>query len=61
MQDYEIDALKTAQTALIFLDADNFSAYNRNKIKLQELIDEWQKITDTYNRVGANKNFCGRG
>ena len=47
MNDYEAAALETAQTALTFLDADNFSAYNQNSEKLQELLDQWQKITDT--------------
>ena len=47
MRDYEATALETAQTALTFLDVDNFSSYNQDKIKLQKLLDEWQKITDT--------------
>lgn len=41
------DALRTAQTALAFLDVDNFSAYTQNSSAHQEIIRVWQKIIDT--------------
>jgi len=46
-QDYVNDALRTAQTALTFLDADNFSAYSQNLSARQEILDKWQNIADT--------------
>ena len=46
-QDYVDDALRTAQTALTFLDADNFSAYSQNLSARQEILDKWQNIADT--------------
>ena len=47
MQNHENDALRTARTALTFLDADNFSVYNQNGSENQKLIREWQRIADT--------------
>ena len=44
---YEISAVQTADTALKFLDADNFSAYAKDNSKTQKILQEWQKITDT--------------
>lgn len=46
-QDYSSDALRTAQTALTFLDADNFSVYRQDNLEHQKIIEEWQKIVDT--------------
>lgn len=46
-QNHEEDALRTAQTALTFLNADNFSAYNQNTLAHEEIIQEWQRIVDT--------------
>ena len=46
-QDYVDYALRTAQTALTFLDADNFSAYSQNLSARQEILDKWQNIADT--------------
>ncbi len=46
-QDYEIDALRTAQTALKFIDAENFSFYSQDTLPRQELLADWQKIVDT--------------
>ena len=46
-QDYENGALRTAQTALTILDADNFSAYSQDNSARQEILDRWQKLADT--------------
>ena len=46
-QDYESDALRTAQTALTFFDADNFSAYTQDDSTRQKIIDSWQNLADT--------------
>ena len=47
MQYHKEDALRTAQTALTFLDADNLSVYEQNVSARQKLLREWQKIADT--------------
>ncbi len=47
MQDHERDALRTAHTALAFLDADNFSAQIENPLERQEILEAWQEIADT--------------
>lgn len=49
LQRHESDALDTAQTALTFIDADNFSAYNQNTPKQKELLNLWQTVVDTQN------------
>ena len=46
-KDYQSDALRTAQTALTFLDADNFSAYTQDNLTRQKIIDSWQNLADT--------------
>ena len=46
-QNHEIDALRTAKTALTFLDADHLSAYHQNTSARQKLLREWQIIADT--------------
>ena len=49
MQDYEDDALRTAQTALTFLDADNFSVYSQDTSARQQILNDWQNLADTQN------------
>lgn len=44
---HQRDALQTAQTALTFLDADNFDAYSQDTLAYQKVLYEWQKIADT--------------
>lgn len=44
---HEEYALRTARTALTFLDADNLSVYEQDTAARQELLLEWQKIADT--------------
>ena len=46
-QNHEIDALRTARTALTFLEADTFSFYSQNISAQQKVINEWQRIADT--------------
>lgn len=46
-QNHEIDALRTARTALTFLEADTFSFYSQNISAQQKIINEWQRIADT--------------
>ena len=50
-QDYEYDALRTAQTALTFLDADNFSVYSQDTSVRQQILNDWQKLADTQNAM----------
>ena len=47
MQNHESDALRTAQTALTFLDVDNPSSYKQSTSERKEIINEWQRIADT--------------
>lgn len=47
MRNHEADALRTAKTALTFLDADNLSIYSQDAVARQNLLREWQKIADT--------------
>lgn len=44
---YEIDALRTAQTALTFLAVENFSDYNENPSKRHTVELAWQRIVNT--------------
>ena len=46
-QNHTDDALRTAHTALTFLDADNFSVYSQNNMMRQEILYWWQRIVDT--------------
>ena len=47
MRNHEDEALRTAQTALTFLDADNLSVYEQDSSARQKLLREWQRIADT--------------
>ena len=51
MRSHEDDALRTAQTALTFLDADNVSVYEQDTQARQTLLREWQRIADTQDAV----------
>ena len=51
MRNHEDDALRTAQTALTFLDSDNLSVYEQDAAARQKLLREWQKIADTQDAV----------
>lgn len=44
---YEVDALRSAETALTFVDAENFSDYLQNEPKRQRILGAWQRIVDT--------------
>lgn len=46
-QNHKSDALRTARTALTFLDTDNFSVYKQNTLASQKILHEWQRIADT--------------
>ena len=50
-RNYENTTLQTAQTALTFLDVDNFSDYIQNPSARQEILSKWQKIVDTQNAM----------
>ena len=45
-QNHKNYALRTAQTALTFLDADNFSVQRQDILAHQKIMNEWQRITD---------------
>ena len=47
LENHAKDALRTAQTALTFLDADDFFVYTKNLSVRQDLLHVWQKIIDT--------------
>ena len=51
MRNHEEDALRTAKTALTFIDADNLSVYEQDASARQKLLREWQRIADTQNVV----------
>lgn len=44
---YEAGALRTAQTALTFVDVENFSDYVQDESKRQKILGEWQKLVNT--------------
>ena len=44
---YEIDALRTAQTALTFLDVENFSEYSQDESKRYKVENAWQRLANT--------------
>jgi len=46
-QDHEGYALRTAQTALTVLEADNFSVYTQDVAERREILHRWQEIVDT--------------
>lgn len=46
-QDHQSNALRTAQIALTFLDADNFSAHSQDTFETQSILKEWQQVADT--------------
>ena len=46
-QNHVSDALRTARTALTFLDEESLSAYNQNPLANQKILHEWQRIADT--------------
>ena len=46
-QNHKNYALRTAQTALTFLDVDNFSVYRQDNLEHQKIIDSWQNFADT--------------
>ena len=46
-QDHQSAALRTAQIALTFLDADNFSAHSQDTFETQSILKEWQQVADT--------------
>ena len=46
-QDYENDALRTAETALKALDVDNFSAAGQDPLARQKILETWQDLADT--------------
>ncbi|MBO4400576.1 MAG: SpoIIE family protein phosphatase [Selenomonadaceae bacterium] len=47
MRRYEVDALRSAETALTFVDAENFSDYFHDEPKRQRVLRVWQRIVDT--------------
>lgn len=47
LQNHENEALRTAQTALTFVDKNNFFEYSQNIQKQNEILYFWQKIVDT--------------
>ena len=44
---YEVDALRTAETALTFVDAENFAESVQNSLERQRIEQMWQRIVDT--------------
>ena len=57
-QDYGNDALRTAQTALTVLDADNFPVYRQETLDRPQILTDWQNLADTCRYSRCNVYLC---